>query len=228
MEDPLQMSRLDYIIDDCEIEVGDKSKEGEGTESHKVHGLLALVKTNQISDSRRSYQCIKTLVSAANKSFVVKEKLLRDPEKWQWAVNWLKDRMSQGIIHGNSNTDASSAIDNSNYWSSASDGMGSLDVISNDDATSTRIFHRTTSAQVILEEANALLAEFEDSSMKINENVSPLSSSSSKDKNSSQRQEQGNIKSTSSSSSFKAQMAVVPDIDQNDGTSLLDHMETDK
>ena len=101
--------------------------------------------------------------------------------------------MCQGIIHGNSNTDASSAIDNSNYWSSASDGLGTLDVISNDDATSTRIFHRTTSAQVILEEANALLAEFEDSSMNVNESSSPLSSSSSKDKSSSQRQEQGNI-----------------------------------
>ena len=83
MEDPLQKSRLDYIIDDCEIEVGDKSKEGDITESLKVYGLLALVKNNQISDSRRSYQCIKTLVTAANKSLVVKEKLLRDPEKWQ-------------------------------------------------------------------------------------------------------------------------------------------------
>ena len=91
MEDPLQKTRLDYIIDDCEIEVGDKSKDGEVTESLKVHGLLSLVKNNQVSDSRRSYQCIKTLVTAANKSFVVKEKLLRDPEKWQWAVNWLKD-----------------------------------------------------------------------------------------------------------------------------------------
>ena len=228
MEDPLQKSRLDYIIDDCEIEVGDKSKDGEITESQKVHGLLALVKNNQISDSRRSYQCIKTLVTAANKSIVVKEKLLRDPEKWQWAVNWLKDKMSQGSLQGNRNTDGSSTTDNSNYWNSSSDGLGSMDVYSNDDATSTRTFHRTTSAQVILEEANALLAEFGDSTMKESDNFISLSAASSKDKSVLQPHEQGNKRSPSSSPSYNRQMAVVPDIDQNDGTSLLDNMETDK
>ena len=228
MEDPLQKSRLDYIIDDCEIEVGDKSKEGDVTESLKVYGLLALVKNNQISDSRRSYQCIKTLVTAANKSLVVKEKLLRDPEKWQWAVNWLKDKMSQGNSHSSGNSDASCATDNSNYWNSATDGLGSLDVISNDDATSTRIFHRTTSAQVILEEANALLAEFGDTSMNENENSPSMSSNSSKNSSGLQPSEKGNETSPSSSTSFNRQMAVVPDIDKNEKSSLLDHMETDK
>ena len=227
MEDPLQKTRLDYIIDDCEIEVGDKSKDGEVTESLKVHGLLSLVKNNQVSDSRRSYQCIKTLVTAANKSFVVKEKLLRDPEKWQWAVNWLKDKMSQGIMHATGSSDASCATDNSNYWNST-DGLGSLDVISNDDATSTRTFHRTTSAQVILEEANALLAEFGDSSMNENEHSVLMSSITSQDKSGLQPLEQGNAVSPSPSPSFNRQMAVVPDIDPNDGTSLSDQMETDK
>lgn len=51
------------------------------------------------------------------------------------------------------------------FWSSGSrppssaSGSSNFDLISNEDAT-TRTFQRTTSAQVTLDEANAILAEF--------------------------------------------------------------------
>ena len=79
LDDPIQSDRLTYIID-----------------GGRVDGLLALVKNNQATDSRRSYQCIKTLVNAANRSQAVKERLLRDPDRWQWAVNWLQGKMGNG------------------------------------------------------------------------------------------------------------------------------------
>lgn len=229
MDDPLQSQRLAYIIDDCEIENSETDKNEDIMESSKVHGLLALVKNNQITDSRRSYQCIKTLVNAANKSPAVKEKLLRDPEKWQWAVNWLKDKMSQGMS-ATGNTDVSRAAENSNYWTtSTSDGLGGIDVVSNEDATSTRIFHRTTSAQVILEEANALLAEFGETSMNDNENSVLMSSIVSEDKNSlhPSHQNDANSVSPASSPSVNRHLAVVPDIDPEIGSSVIDHMDTD-
>ena len=84
LDDPIQSDRLTYIID------------GGRVDGRAVDGLLALVKNNQASDSRRSYQCIKTLVNAANRSQAVKERLLRDPDRWQWAVNWLQGKMSNG------------------------------------------------------------------------------------------------------------------------------------
>ena len=153
LDDPLQDERLEFIIN--------------GNESSNVDGLLTLVKSNQSTDSRRSYQAIKTLVNAANKSQAVKERLLRDPDRWQWAVNWLKGKMnSLGTGDGTSGS----------YWTfgssptsvsggSVGSGSGAVssstdNVLSNEDA-STRTFHRTTSAQVILEEANAMLAEFD-------------------------------------------------------------------
>ena len=229
MNDELQAQRLESIIEDCDKGIIGSENDGELLESNKVHGLLALVKNNQISDSRRSYQCIKTLVNAANKSIAVKDKLLQDPEKWQWAVNWLKDKMSQSIS-GGANTDASSAAENSNYWTtSGTDALGSLDVISNDDATSTRIFHRTTSAQVILEEANALLAEFGgDASMAEKDNSVLMASLVSQDKENVQPiQEDTSSLSPASSPSGNRQSAIVPDIDPDLGTSGVDQMDTD-
>jgi hypothetical protein len=227
MEDQLQGRRLEYIIEDREIVTDGNGKDCDSLESNKVHGLLALVKNNQISDSRRSYQCIKTLVHAANKSAPVKEKLLREPEKWQWAVNWLKEKMGQDLL-SLGNTDASNAGENSNYWTTSSDGIGALDVLSNEDATSTRTFHRTTSAQVILEEANALLAEFGDTSMADNDNSVLMSSTVSQDKSGLQPPQQYDAStSPATSPSFSRQLAVVPDIDPEVGTSSLDQMETD-
>ena len=101
-------------------------------------GLINLVQNCQNSDSCRAYQAVKCLVTASSKAPTVKEKLIQDPAKWQHAVNWLKSKMSE-----------------SSYWSPSSDS-----IISNEDS-STRTFQRTTSAQVTLDEANAMLAEFD-------------------------------------------------------------------
>ena len=223
MDDELQNQRLEYIIEDSDISASGEN--ADNLESNKIHGLLALVKNNQLTDSRRSYQCIKTLVTAANKSPAVKEKLLQDPEKWQWAVNWLKDKMSQGIT-GMGNSDVSSAVENSSYWTTS--GSDGLDVLSNEDATSTRTFQRTTSAQVILEEANALLAEFGETSMGDNTSSVLMSSVVSQDKSPLQPQQYDtSSNSPQGSPYFNRQLAVVPDIDPEIGTGNPDQMDTD-
>ena len=53
---------------------------------------------------------------------LVQDYLLQSPGKWQWSVHWLKQKIEQS------------------YWSPHSD-------LSNEDSN-TRIFQRTTSAQV--------------------------------------------------------------------------------
>jgi len=183
LDDPLQQDRLQFIID--------------GDEGLGIDGLLTLVKNNQNTDSRRSYQCIKTLVNAANKSQAVKERLLRDPDRWQWSVNWLKDKMGSAQQSGgsaadasgggsywtfggnsstsaNMNTSANSPTSSSSTSTTAGGGGGggtsgggfrgvstsTTSEMSNEDGSTRTAFQRTTSAQVILEEANALLAEF--------------------------------------------------------------------
>ena len=108
MDDPLQNLRIKLII--------------EGKPDLNLIGLLQLVRDNQSSDSCRSYQCIKTLVNASNKSLVVKEYLLQDSDRWQWSVNWLKSKMT----------------DYGTYYSPSVDSM-----LSNEDPT-TRTFHRYT------------------------------------------------------------------------------------
>jgi len=97
-------------------------------------GLLELVQSCQKTDTSRAYQAIKCLVTASHKNQAVKEHLLLQPSRWEWAVNWLKSKME------------------GSYWTDSNS--------SNEDSTN-RTFHRTTSAQVTLEEANAMLAEFE-------------------------------------------------------------------
>ena len=97
-----------------------------------------------LPDSCRAYQAVKCLVTASSKcpsvslenllnlhflkTFLlqVRDHLILQPTKWQWAVNWLKSKMTES----------------SSYWSPGSDN-----VLSNEES-STRTFHRTTSAQV--------------------------------------------------------------------------------
>ena len=137
----------------------------EGDSSLKIQGLLKLVKENQSSDSLRAYQCIKTLVNASNKSASVKEFLLLDPDRWQWSVNWLKNRMSDGdtwASHvasggGAASTSTASAVPAS---SSSARSYASANTWGSNEDSSTRTFQRTTSAQVTLDEARAILAEF--------------------------------------------------------------------
>jgi len=130
------------ISDEFQPERLKMAVEGEDGED-SVKGLLQMVRRCQTSDSLRSYQCIKTLVQASNKSAEVKEYLLQAPDRWQWAVNWLKNKMNDDWAN---NDDRGGS-----YWSSTT---------SNEDA-SIRTFHRTTSAQVTLDEAKAILAEFD-------------------------------------------------------------------
>ena len=84
--------------------------------------FLALIQSQQSNDSRRAYQLMKFLVSLANRLQVAKDYLLQSPSKWQWSVNWLKQKIEQS------------------YWSPHAD-------LSNENSN-TRIFQRTTSAQV--------------------------------------------------------------------------------
>lgn len=55
--------------------------------------VAAVIRLNHVSDSRRSYQCIKFLVGLSNRSGLAKDNLLVTPSKWQWAVNWLKKKV---------------------------------------------------------------------------------------------------------------------------------------
>jgi hypothetical protein len=66
-------------------------------------------------------------VNASNKSPAVKEQLLLDSDRWQWAVNWLKNKMGTGDNGGSSST--------SNYWNSSSSlsPTSNSDVVSNED-----------------------------------------------------------------------------------------------
>ncbi|XP_064624443.1 ubiquitin carboxyl-terminal hydrolase 24-like isoform X2 [Lineus longissimus] len=124
LEDPLQLQRLQCVI------------EGFTDENDFSHqGMLDVIRSNNTSDSRRSYQCIKFLVHIANKCTLAKDYLLQTPNRWQWAVNWLKDKMSE------------------RYWHQAS-------AASNEDSNS-KSFQRTMSAQYTLEEARALLTEID-------------------------------------------------------------------
>jgi hypothetical protein len=122
----------------------------EGHSDGELSGMLELIKSNQTSDSNRAYQCIKTLVNASNRSQAVKDYLLLNEARWQWAVNWLRNKMASSedgsLWDCVSSTSASVA-------SASTSGGGK----SNEDG-GTRMF-RTTSAQVTLDEANAILAE---------------------------------------------------------------------
>ncbi|XP_035828590.1 LOW QUALITY PROTEIN: ubiquitin carboxyl-terminal hydrolase 24 [Aplysia californica] len=125
LEDPLQTTRLQLVIDGFK-----------GDDGRKYEGLQTVIRHNHVSDSRRSYQCIKFLVSLMNKSAGAKDFLLNTPSKWQWAVDWLTKKM------------------NEYFWSSTTTSM------SNEDSNR-KSFQRTQSAQYTLQEATALLTERE-------------------------------------------------------------------
>jgi len=98
-------------------------------------GMLAIIKQNHSSDSCRSYQCIKFLVHLATKSSLAKDYLMQSPSLWQWAVRWLRKKMTEH-----------------SYWNPQSMPL------SNEDSNS-QSFQRTISAQDTLAEATALLSE---------------------------------------------------------------------
>ncbi|XP_050400806.1 ubiquitin carboxyl-terminal hydrolase 24 isoform X1 [Patella vulgata] len=148
IEDPLQLTRLKWVIDGCVDE-----------KDNKYEGLISVIRLNHVSDSIRSYRCIKFLVSLTTNCTVTKDYLLQTPTKWQWAVNWLKKKM-------NSSTSAN---------------------LSNED-TNRKSFQRTQSAQYTLDEATALLTEME-ALESINSDITMQSTSSSDDKDTSNKTE---------------------------------------
>lgn len=95
----------------------------------------AIVKSSNLADSRRAYQCIKFLVQLAHRCQPAKDYLLQNSTRWQWAVHWLKTKM------------------NEHYWTPQS-------TTSNEYSTS-KTFQRTSSAADTLAEATALLTELE-------------------------------------------------------------------
>ena len=84
-----------------------------------------MIGINKDSYSRRAYQCIKLVVALSARCPVARDHLTRTQVRWQWAVEWLKEKMD----------------DHSATLSTA----GSL---SNEDSN-TKNFQRTTSAQVL-------------------------------------------------------------------------------
>ncbi|XP_034003650.1 ubiquitin carboxyl-terminal hydrolase 24 isoform X2 [Trematomus bernacchii] len=118
MEDPLQTQRLKYAF-----------------ESEK--GLLALMHQSNNVDSRRCYQCVKFLVTLAQKCAPAKDYFKDLSGHWSWAVQWLQKKMTE------------------HYWTPQSN-------VSNETSTN-KTFQRTISAQDTLAYATALLNEKEQS-----------------------------------------------------------------
>eukprot|EP00064_Thunnus_orientalis_P006179 superscaffoldBa00000632_g6195 len=118
VEDSLQSQRLKYAF-----------------ESEK--GLLALMHQSNNVDSRRCYQCVKFLVTLAQKCPPAKDYFKDLSGHWSWAVQWLQKKMTE------------------HYWTPQSN-------VSNETSTN-KTFQRTISAQDTLAYATALLNEKEQS-----------------------------------------------------------------
>ncbi|XP_033116308.1 ubiquitin carboxyl-terminal hydrolase 24-like [Anneissia japonica] len=115
LKDPLQLHRLKLCV-----------------EGHDSDGLLDIIQKCNVTDSRRSYQCIKFLVTLANKCPVAKDYLVSIMAKWQWAIIWLKRKM------------------NEHSWTPQH---------TSNESSSGKTFQRTMSAQDTLAEATALFEQ---------------------------------------------------------------------
>ncbi|OCT84877.1 ubiquitin carboxyl-terminal hydrolase 24 [Xenopus laevis] len=113
IEDPLQLQRLQFTFES--------------------DGLLALMHHSNHVDSSRCYQCVKFLVTLAQKCPAAKEYFKDNSHHWSWAVQWLQKKMSE------------------HCWAPQSN-------ISNETSTA-KTFQRTVSAQDTLAYATALLNE---------------------------------------------------------------------
>nr|XP_033771654.1 ubiquitin carboxyl-terminal hydrolase 24 isoform X3 [Geotrypetes seraphini] len=114
IEDPLQIQRLRYAFE-------------------SDNGLLALMHHSNHVDSSRCYQCVKFLVTLAQKCSAAKDYFKESSHHWSWAVQWLQKKMSE------------------HYWAPQSN-------VSNETSTA-KTFQRTISAQDTLAYATALLNE---------------------------------------------------------------------
>lgn len=133
VEDPLQVQRLKYAF-----------------ESEK--GLLALMHQSNNVDSRRCYQCVKFLVTLAQKCPQAKDYFKELSGHWSWAVQWLQKKMTE------------------HYWTPQSN-------VSNETSTN-KTFQRTISAQDTLAYATALLNEKEQSGSSNGSDGSPANENS--------------------------------------------------
>nr|XP_023674608.1 ubiquitin carboxyl-terminal hydrolase 24 isoform X1 [Paramormyrops kingsleyae] len=133
VEDPLQSQRLKYAF-----------------ESDK--GLLALMHQSNNIDSSRCYQCVKFLVTLAQKCAPAKDYFKELSGHWSWAVQWLQKKMSE------------------HYWTPQSN-------VSNETSTA-KTFQRTISAQDTLAYATALLNEKEQSGSSNGSDGSPANENS--------------------------------------------------
>ncbi|CAL4157374.1 unnamed protein product, partial [Meganyctiphanes norvegica] len=115
----------------------------QGTDGAQIVGLLDLIGANKNNDSRRAYQCIKLVVALSAKVPIARDILTSTQSRWQWAVDWLRGRMD----------------DNSATFATVGN--------TSNDESNTKNFQRTTSAQLTLEEATALLSEIESTEMEI-------------------------------------------------------------
>ncbi|KAM9326707.1 ubiquitin carboxyl-terminal hydrolase 24 [Gastrophryne carolinensis] len=113
IEDPIQLQRLKFAFES--------------------DGLLALMHHSNHVDSSRCYQCIKFLVTLAQKCSAAKEYFKENSQHWSWAVQWLQKKMSE------------------HCWAPQSN-------VSNETSTA-KTFQRTISAQDTLAYATALLNE---------------------------------------------------------------------
>ncbi|KAM8930374.1 ubiquitin carboxyl-terminal hydrolase 24 isoform 2-T2 [Pelodytes ibericus] len=113
IEDPIQLKRLKFAFES--------------------NGLLALMHHSNHVDSSRCYQCVKFLVTLAQKCPAAKEYFKENSHHWSWAVQWLQKKMSE------------------HCWAPQSN-------VSNETSTA-KTFQRTISAQDTLAYATALLNE---------------------------------------------------------------------
>uniref|UniRef100_A0A8C1L0F6 Ubiquitin carboxyl-terminal hydrolase 24 n=1 Tax=Cyprinus carpio TaxID=7962 RepID=A0A8C1L0F6_CYPCA len=133
IEDPLQSQRLKYAF-----------------ESEK--GLLALMHQSNNVDSSRCYQCVKFLVTLAQKCSPAKDYFKELSGQWSWGVRGLQKKMSE------------------HYWTPQSN-------VSNETSTA-KTFQRTISAQDTLAYATALLNEKEQSGSSNGSDGSPANENS--------------------------------------------------
>uniref|UniRef100_A0A915KV05 SOSS complex subunit A homolog n=1 Tax=Romanomermis culicivorax TaxID=13658 RepID=A0A915KV05_ROMCU len=146
-----------------------------------IKGLLYAIKSNhQNDDGRRAYACVKLLSNASNKCLLVKNALNQRQDDWLWAVQWLREKMTEvgagggckieetgtrkslrlrGAGGSTSTTIGAPSTSRQLFTSCRKPNTTLLPAnVSNDDISSTS-FRRTVSAQITLDEAEALLSE---------------------------------------------------------------------
>ncbi len=90
LEDPLQLARFKLAIDG---DTGDTTTGGnDNNMTSQCNGLLACIRQNQSSDAKKSYHCVKFIVTLATRSGPCKEYLLKTANNWEWSINWLKNK----------------------------------------------------------------------------------------------------------------------------------------